>query len=104
MMFLPPHDQLRNLDDIEKDKPFSTYAWETPLCPWCAQWLRSVDFRPIGLPWKANAGCPSYHGMWAFSKNRWVDVQPPVNVLRGSDGAWWTSVTIEELQAKSNGC
>ena len=104
MMILPPKDQHRNLDDIEKDTPFVTYAWKRPLCPWCAQWLRNVDFRAIGLPWAVKAGCPAYHGLWAFSKKRWVNIQPPKNVTRGGDGAWWTSVTIEELQALDNNC
>ena len=104
MMFLPPSDQPRNLDDIEKDKPFSTYAWETPLCPWCAQWLRLVDFRSIGLPWEARAGCPSFHGLWAFSQKRWLDVRPPKNISRGGDGAWWTTVTVKELQERENFC
>ncbi len=99
---MTPQDQLRNLDDIEKTKPFSTYAWETPLCPWCAQWLRRVDFRPIGLPFEARAGCPAYHGLWAFGQKRWFDVRPPKNVARGSDGAWWTSVTVEELRVQTN--
>ncbi len=103
-MILPPKDQHRNLDDIEKNAPFVTYTWKTPLCPWCAQWLRSVDFRPLGLPWVAKAGCPAYHGLWAFGQNRWVDVRPPKNVSRGGDGAWWTTVTVKELQAQSNDC
>ncbi len=103
-MILPPKDQHLNLDEIEKDTPFVTYAWERPLCPWCAQWLRHVDFRPIGLPWGARAGCPNFHGLWAFSKKRWLNVRPPTNVTRGSDGAWWTSVTIEELRAADNYC
>ncbi len=103
-MILPPKDQHRSLDEIEKDTPFVTYAWERPLCPWCAQWLRHVDFRPIGLPWGARAGCPAFHGLWAFSKKRWLNVSPPTNVMRGSDGAWWTTLTIEELQAADNNC
>lgn len=104
IMILPPKDQPSNLDDIEKNTPFVTYVWERPLCPWCAQWLRVVDFRPIGLPWEARAGCPNFHGIWAFSQNHWVDVRPPANVARGGDGAWWTSVTIEELRARDNFC
>ncbi len=103
-MILPPQHDHRNLDDIEKDTPFVTYAWERPLCPWCAQWLRHVDFRPIGLPWAARAGCPAFHGLWAFSKKHWLDVRPPKNISRAGDGAWWTSVTIEELRAQDQFC
>ncbi len=87
----------RNLADIEQETPYTTYAWEPPLCPWCAQWLRPVDMRPVGMPFQAIAACPAYHGLYAFGQTRWVDFRPP-KVARGSDGAWWTSLTIEQLQ------
>lgn len=103
-MILPPKDQHRDLDDIEKNTPFVTYAWERPLCPWCGQWLRATDFRPAGLPWEARTGCPNYHGLWASGQERWMNIRPPKNVQRGSDGAWWTSVTVEELQAQDTNC
>ena len=99
MMLLPPPNDNRNLDDIEKDKPFVTYVWDRPLCPWCAQWLRFVDFRPVGLSFGAKAGCPNFHGLWAFGQDRWLDVRPPKNIERGGDGAWWSTISEDELNA-----
>ena len=96
MMPLLPPDDSYDLDDIEKEPGFVTYAWWPPLCPWCAQWLRPVDMRPIGIPFKAITACPAYHGLFAAHLKRWVDLRPP-NITRGSDGAWWTSLTTEQL-------
>jgi hypothetical protein len=100
---LPPNEN-RDLDDIEHERPYTTYAWMPPLCPRCGQWLRPVDMRPAGMPFRANAGCPAYHGLFAFSQQRWVDVRPPKNVKIGGDGAWWSSVTVEQLQAMALEC
>lgn len=95
---IPPLHDHQHLGDIEKETPFVTVAWQPPLCPWCAQWLRPVDMRPVGMPFKAVSACPLYHGLFAFGQSRWVDLRPP-KIARGSDGAWWTSLTIEQLQA-----
>ena len=91
---MPPWED-QDLADIEKKTPFTTYAWQPPLCPWCGQWLRPMDMRSVGLPFQEIMACPFYHGL--YTQARWVDFQPP-NVARGSDGAWWTSVTVEQLQ------
>lgn len=95
MPILPPGESY-DLDDIEHKKPYVTYAWAPPLCPWCGQWLRPVDMRPVGLPFEATTACPSYHGLFAFSQTRWVDFRPP-KIARGGDGAWWTSLTTQQL-------
>jgi hypothetical protein len=99
---LPPNED-RDLADIEKEPGFATYGWMPPLCPWCGQWLRPVDFQPAGMPFAAKAGCPAYHGLFAFSQQRWVNVRPP-DVQMGGDGAWWTSLTVEQLQAMALEC
>lgn len=99
---LPPFED-RRIDDIEKEPGFATYAWEPPLCPWCGQWLRPVDMRPVGLPFQATNACPFYHGLLAFSQTRWVDVRPPKTVL-GGDGAWWSSISIQELRLVAAEC
>ncbi len=83
--------------DSEKEPGFVTYAWWPPLCPWCAQWLRKVDMRPVGLPFVARTACPSYHGLFVHSQMNWRDLRPP-KITRGGDGAWWTSLTMEQLQ------
>ena len=93
---LPPWEN-RDLDDIEQETPFVTYAWAPPLCPWCGQWLRPVDMRPMGMPFKATTGCPLYHGLYTFNQTRWVDFRPP-EIVRASDGAWWTTLDAKQLR------
>lgn len=46
-LIMPPWED-RDLSTIEQERPFVTYWWNPPLCPWCGQWLRSVDMRPLG--------------------------------------------------------
>ncbi len=101
-MILPPHDDQRALDDIEKEPPFVTYAWARPLCPWCAQWLRPVDMRPIGLPFTVRLGCPYFHGLFAFSRGCWMDYRVP-QIARGGDGAWRTSIGVDEMRSEYSG-
>lgn len=94
MPMLPPKGE-RDLDEIEKERPFVTYAWASPLCPWCGSWLRKIDMRPRwGIPFIVTAGCPSYHGMTSHGGTKWVDFKPP-DVERGGDGAWWTEIKPE---------
>ncbi len=99
---LPP-DHPYSAKDVEKEPGFVAYAWWPPLCPWCAQWLRQVDFRPIGLPFVARTACPSYHGLFVTSQMAWMDLRPPKNA-RGGDGAWWTSLTVEQLRSIDSEC
>lgn len=94
--YTPPSDGIHNLDDIEKETPFVTYAWWPPLCPWCGQWLRGVDLRPIGQDFIAKLACPSYHGLVGHGQTRWVDLRPPA-VQQGGDGAWWCTVSAAQL-------
>lgn len=101
-MVMPPWEH-RDLDDIEHEPGFATYAWAPPLCPWCGQWLRPVDMRPMGMPFKAITACPAFHGLFTFNQTRWADFRPP-KIDRGSDGAWWTSLTIEQLRTMATEC
>lgn len=97
MPMLPPKGQ-RAFGDIEKERPFVTYAWVSPLCPWCGQWLRKVDMQPRwGIPFIATAGCPAYHGMTAHGGTKWVDFKPP-DIECGGDGAWWTEIKPEHYE------
>ena len=99
---MPPWED-RDLRTIEQERPFVTYGWTPPLCPWCAQWLRPVDMRPLGLSIKAATACPDYHGMLAFGQKKWVNLRPP-NTKRGGDGSWWTPLTIDQLKAMATEC
>lgn len=90
----------RNLDDIEQEIPFVTYAWFPPLCPWCGSWLRRVDFTPAGLPLQATAACPFYHGLLVHGQKHWIDFRPPA-IQRGSDGAWWTTFDAQQFRSMS---
>ena len=94
---MPPWED-RDISDIENEPPFATYGWNPPLCPWCGQWLRPMDMRPLGLPLKAATACPFYHGMLAFSQRKWVDLRPP-KVERGGDGAWSSTLTLDQIRA-----
>ncbi len=94
---MPPWED-RDLRIIEHERPFVTYGWNPPLCPWCAAWLRPVDMRAIGLPVKAATACPAYHGMLAFGQQKWVDLRPP-GKERGGDGFWWSTLTIGQQRA-----
>lgn len=97
---LPAPGESHNLDDIEKETPFVTYAWSPPLCPWCGNWLRKVNMRPVGIPFVVRMACPSYHGLYAFNQTRWVDFRPAA-IQRGGDGAWWTTLDTHQLWAMS---
>jgi len=92
---MPPWED-RDISAIEHERPFATYGWNPPLCPWCGHWLRPMDMRPLGLPIKAATACPFYHGMLAFGQKKWVDLRPP-RVERGSDGFWHSSLTVGQL-------
>ena len=100
-MILPSHNDQCNLDALEKNPPFATYMWARPICPWCAQWLRPVDMRPIGLPFTVQLGCPYFHGLFVFSQGRWMDYRVP-QIARGGDGAWWTTIDQTEIRARYN--
>lgn len=99
---MTPNEAL-DLDNIEKETPYVTCAWWPPLCPWCGQWLRQVDMRPVGMPFVARTACPAYHGLFAYNQTRWVDFRPP-KVARGSDGAWWTSLTTDQYRIMASEC
>lgn len=95
MPMLPPKNSQRDMDEIEKESPFVTYAWGSPLCPWCGSWLRQVNMMPRwGIPFIASHGCPSYHGMTTHGGTKWADFKPP-KVERGGDGAWWSEIEPE---------
>lgn len=95
MPMLPPSNSQRDMDSIEKERPFVTYAWATPLCPWCGSWLRQVNLEPRwGIPFTATHGCPYYHGMTTHGGTQWANFRP-LKVERGGDGAWWTEIRPE---------
>lgn len=86
-----------NAEELEQHKPFAVYGWNPPLCPYCGSWLRQVDMRPRGLPFRAASACPYFHGLLVGGQTSWRDLKPP-KARRGSDGAWWTTLTTEQLQ------